>query len=78
VIARAQIDREILEAFGARLLSTAGATRTYVIACVDRAQAEDVRASLTIAGVHVPADHNRDSSTYVYAYVHEQKGQENV
>jgi hypothetical protein len=37
-----------------------------------------VRASLTIAGVHVPADHNRDSSMYVYAYVHEQKGQENV
>lgn len=70
MIPRWQIDLEILEAFGARRLATAGNTRTYVIACVDREQAADVRASLTVAGVHVPEDHNREGSTYVFAYVH--------
>lgn len=67
---RAAHDREVLEAFGARPLSRAGTVEAYVVVCQDQAMARDVRASLRVAGVHVPEHENKEGNTYVYAYVH--------
>ena len=68
---RAQHDRDVVAAFGARELSRAGELTTYVVRCLDATMARDVRASLAAAGVHVPEDQNKDGNTYVIAYVYE-------
>lgn len=70
---RADHDRDVLDAFGFVLLSRAGGSESYALECRDRAQAEDVRASLKVAGIHVPENQNRTENATVIAYIEREK-----
>lgn len=69
-MSRADHDRDVLSAFGFRVLSKAGTCEAHVLECRDAAQAADVRASLTSAHVHLSNEGNPPNGCVVIAYVH--------